>query len=61
MKILPEKLSNTLFLIIGIVFIFLAPYVNVLLYHIFQWPISLLFAIIVFLIGIFIIYKFVLI
>ncbi|MEM2929221.1 MAG: hypothetical protein QXP60_09695 [Nitrososphaerota archaeon] len=61
MKILPEKLSNTLFLIIGIVFIFLAPYVNVLLYPIFQWPISLLFAIIVFLIGIFIIYKFVLI
>jgi hypothetical protein len=59
MSHLPEKLLNTLFLLIGIAFIFLAPYVNVILSPFFKWPISLLFAILFFLIGIFIIYKFV--
>jgi hypothetical protein len=59
MSHLPEKLLNTLFLLIGIAFIFLSPYVNVILSPFFKWPISLLFAILFFLIGIFIIYKFV--
>ncbi len=58
MSTLFKKFSNILFLLIGVIIIFSTPYINSLLSSFLMWPINLIFALIFFIIGIFIVYKF---